>query len=43
MAEAKADFTRYEIDLKNKPEWYLPKVNPVGKVSVDLSKSSQRH
>ncbi|KAJ3553877.1 hypothetical protein NM688_g3387 [Phlebia brevispora] len=32
LAEAGAEFTRYEIDLKNKPEWYLPKVNPVGKV-----------
>jgi glutathione S-transferase len=26
------DFTRYEIDLKNKPEWYEPKVNPASKV-----------
>ncbi|KAF9060579.1 hypothetical protein BDP27DRAFT_408392 [Rhodocollybia butyracea] len=26
------DFTRYEIDLKNKPEWYQPKINPASKV-----------
>ncbi|KAF9060578.1 hypothetical protein BDP27DRAFT_1301714 [Rhodocollybia butyracea] len=26
------DFTRYEIDLQNKPEWYEPKVNAAGKV-----------
>ena len=32
MAEAKAKFTRYEIDLQNKPEWYAPKVNPASKV-----------
>lgn len=32
LAEAKADFTRFEIDLKNKPEWYAPKVNPASKV-----------
>ncbi|KAI1789486.1 hypothetical protein LXA43DRAFT_1062849 [Ganoderma leucocontextum] len=32
LAEAKAPFTRYEIDLKNKPEWYAPKVNPASKV-----------
>ncbi|KAI0703306.1 glutathione S-transferase C-terminal-like protein [Earliella scabrosa] len=32
LAEAKAPFTRYEIDLQNKPEWYAPKVNPASKV-----------
>jgi len=26
------DFERYEIDLKNKPEWYQPKINPASKV-----------
>jgi glutathione S-transferase len=30
--EAKADVTRYWIDLKNKPEWFASRVNPVGKV-----------
>ncbi|KAI9439571.1 hypothetical protein H4582DRAFT_2097764 [Lactarius indigo] len=30
--EAKADVTRYEIDLANKPEWYASRVNPAGKV-----------
>ncbi|KAI0360322.1 hypothetical protein OH77DRAFT_1418211 [Trametes cingulata] len=32
LAEAKAQFKRYEIDLQNKPEWYAPKVNPASKV-----------
>ncbi|KAI0076544.1 hypothetical protein K474DRAFT_1684794 [Panus rudis PR-1116 ss-1] len=32
LAEAGAHFTRYEIDLSNKPEWYAPKVNPASKV-----------
>lgn len=32
LALANVHYTRYEIDLRNKPEWYLPKVNPVGKV-----------
>ncbi|KAI0366043.1 hypothetical protein BV20DRAFT_1055923 [Pilatotrama ljubarskyi] len=32
LAEAKAQFTRYEIDLQNKPEWYALKVNPASKV-----------
>ncbi|KAH8978323.1 glutathione S-transferase [Lactarius hatsudake] len=30
--EAKADVTRYPIDLANKPEWYAPRVNPASKV-----------
>ncbi|KAH9051928.1 glutathione S-transferase [Lactarius vividus] len=30
--EAKADVTRYSIDLLNKPEWYAPQVNPANKV-----------
>ncbi|OCH88395.1 hypothetical protein OBBRIDRAFT_795290 [Obba rivulosa] len=32
LAEAKAKYTRYEIDLTNKPEWYAHQVNPAGKV-----------
>ncbi|KAI0765392.1 hypothetical protein C8Q74DRAFT_1371201 [Fomes fomentarius] len=32
LAEAKAPFTRFEIDLQNKPEWYGPKINLAGKV-----------
>ncbi|KAJ7636671.1 glutathione S-transferase [Roridomyces roridus] len=32
LAEAKAGYTRCEIDLSNKPEWYAPKVNPASKV-----------
>ncbi|KAJ6542526.1 glutathione S-transferase [Mycena vulgaris] len=32
LAEAKVDFTSFEIDLGNKPEWYAPKVNPASKV-----------
>jgi|HubBroStandDraft_5_1064220.scaffolds.fasta_scaffold2450343_2 hypothetical protein len=32
--EAKADVTRYWIDLKNKPEWFASQVNPAGKVRL---------
>ncbi|THH07889.1 hypothetical protein EW145_g3072 [Phellinidium pouzarii] len=32
LAEAGAKFTRYEIDLQNKPVWYAPEVNPASKV-----------
>ncbi|KAJ6582522.1 glutathione S-transferase [Mycena vulgaris] len=32
LAEAKVDFTRVEIDLGNKPQWYALKVNPASKV-----------
>ncbi|KAF5344350.1 hypothetical protein D9758_013280 [Tetrapyrgos nigripes] len=32
LAEAGVDFTRFEIDLANKPEWYAPQVNPASKV-----------
>lgn len=32
MNEADLDFQRYEIDLGNKPEWYVTKVNPASKV-----------
>ncbi|KAF7370751.1 Serine carboxypeptidase [Mycena sanguinolenta] len=32
LQEAKAGFTRFEIDLANKPEWYAPQVNPASKV-----------
>ncbi|KAG9102299.1 hypothetical protein FRC06_002144 [Ceratobasidium sp. 370] len=32
LQEAKADYTKYEVDLTNKPEWYAPKVNPASKV-----------
>jgi len=30
--EAKADVTRYELNLKNKPEWFASRVNPAAKV-----------
>jgi glutathione S-transferase len=30
--EAKADVTRYQIDLQNKPDWYASRVNPASKV-----------
>jgi glutathione S-transferase len=33
LAEANADFEEIEIDLRNKPEWYL-KVNPVAHAST---------
>ncbi|CAE6359866.1 unnamed protein product [Rhizoctonia solani] len=33
LEEAKADYIKYEIDPWNKPEWYVPKVNPsTGKI-----------
>ncbi|KAJ7093435.1 thioredoxin-like protein [Mycena belliarum] len=32
LAEAKVDYTRFEVDMVNKPEWYTSKVNPAGKV-----------
>ncbi|EGO03492.1 hypothetical protein SERLA73DRAFT_158120 [Serpula lacrymans var. lacrymans S7.3] len=32
LAEAKAEFKSYQIDLANKPDWYAPKVNPASKV-----------
>ncbi|CAE6423670.1 unnamed protein product [Rhizoctonia solani] len=32
LQEAKADYTTYEIDLTNKPDWYAPKINPASKV-----------
>ncbi|KAI9567981.1 glutathione S-transferase C-terminal-like protein [Boletus coccyginus] len=32
LAEAKAEFKAYQIDLQNKPEWYALKVNPASKV-----------
>ncbi|KAJ7745588.1 glutathione S-transferase [Mycena maculata] len=32
LAEAKVGHTRFEVDLKDKPEWYAPKVNPASKV-----------
>ncbi|KAI0048892.1 glutathione S-transferase [Auriscalpium vulgare] len=32
FAEAGSNVAKYQIDLKNKPEWYAPKVNPASKV-----------
>ncbi|KAJ7258383.1 glutathione S-transferase [Mycena haematopus] len=32
LAESKVGYTRFEIDLANKPEWYAPQVNPASKV-----------
>ncbi|KIJ63197.1 hypothetical protein HYDPIDRAFT_168748 [Hydnomerulius pinastri MD-312] len=32
LAEAQAEYKKYQIDLANKPEWYAPKVNPASKV-----------
>jgi glutathione S-transferase len=39
--EAKADVTRYWIDLKNKPEWYASRVNPASKVPAVVYGSSK--
>ena len=35
LKESKLPYKRFEVDLKNKPEWYAPKVNPASKVRVD--------
>jgi len=32
LQESKLPYKRFEIDLRNKPEWYAPKVNPASKV-----------
>ncbi|KAK7014056.1 hypothetical protein VNI00_019448 [Paramarasmius palmivorus] len=32
LFEAKAEYTRFEIDLSNKPSWFAPQVNPASKV-----------
>jgi glutathione S-transferase len=32
LAEANVPHRTYEVDLSNKPEWFVSKVNPVGKV-----------
>ncbi|KAL7283936.1 hypothetical protein ACG7TL_001208 [Trametes sanguinea] len=32
LAQAKADYTLYTIDIADKPAWYTEKVNPVGKI-----------
>jgi len=32
LEEAGIQYTRYEIDLQQKPEWFAPKVNPASKV-----------
>ncbi|KAH9943548.1 hypothetical protein B0H21DRAFT_491323 [Amylocystis lapponica] len=32
LEEAKADYTKFQIDLQNKPSWYAPEVNPASKV-----------
>ena len=32
LDEAKAEYTRIVVDLKNKPAWFTGKVTPAGKV-----------
>ncbi|KZT07935.1 glutathione S-transferase C-terminal-like protein [Laetiporus sulphureus 93-53] len=32
LEEANAKYSKYQIDLQNKPQWYAPKVNPASKV-----------
>ena len=34
LAEANIPHTKYILDAYNKPEWYIPLVNPEGKVSI---------
>ena len=36
LEEVGAKYTKYQIDLQNKPEWYAPKVNPASKVRIYL-------
>ncbi|KAK7059898.1 serine carboxypeptidase [Favolaschia claudopus] len=38
LEEAKAGYSRCEIDLANKPEWYAPQVNPASKLSHSISR-----
>ncbi|KAF4605748.1 hypothetical protein EYR40_004538 [Pleurotus pulmonarius] len=32
LREAKAEYTRFEVDLLNKPSWFTEKVNPTGQI-----------
>ncbi|OCH83755.1 glutathione S-transferase C-terminal-like protein [Obba rivulosa] len=32
LVEANANFKKFEFDLKNKPAWFVSKVNPVGQI-----------
>ncbi|OBZ77265.1 Pyrimidodiazepine synthase [Grifola frondosa] len=32
LEEARAKYTKFQIDLQNKPQWYAPQVNPASKV-----------
>ena len=32
LAQAMAEYTLYNVDLDNKPDWFSEKVNPTGKV-----------
>ena len=36
LEEAGADYTPYTLDAYNKPPWFVPHVNPLGKVSSTL-------
>ncbi|THU79688.1 hypothetical protein K435DRAFT_973054 [Dendrothele bispora CBS 962.96] len=41
LAEAGVDYTRFEIDLGNKPEWYASKINPASKPTAAPVPASQ--
>lgn len=34
LGETKLKYSRFEVDLQNKPGWYAPKINPASKVSI---------
>ncbi len=36
LEESGLQYERYEINLREKPEWYTPKINAQGKVRYSL-------
>ena len=36
LVEAKAEYTVHEINLQDKPSWFVQKVNPIGQVLHSL-------
>ena len=42
LKESKLPYKRFEIDLKNKPEWYAPKVNSASKVRIAITRGKCR-
>ena len=42
LAEAKSSYTSYQTNVHDKPEWFVTKVNPVGKVQIFLCFTSNK-